>query len=60
MTFLETCVWFMMLQVCVASFFGSDYLTKSKAISNSNKNIIYDSISDQVNEKIVKEAFQLG
>ena len=50
----------MMLQVCVASFFVSDYLTISKAISNSNKNIIHDSISDQVNKKIVKEAFQLG
>ena len=60
MTFLATCVWFMMLQVCVASFFVSDYLTISKAISNSNKNIIHDSISDQVNKKIVKEAFQLG
>ena len=60
MTFLETCVWLIMFKVCVASFFVSDYLTISKVISNSNKNIIHNSILDQVNKKIVKEAFELG
>ena len=60
MTFLEICVWFMTLKVCVASFLVSEYLAFSKVVSNSNKNVIHESISDQVNVKTAKEAFQLG